>query len=165
MMPLALSMFGRQVLDVHEFHLHNEDGSLKKDANGNNELNWDAMNTDEGKTVVWKHLAMMKMASDFFAHRVFRSPYTKYDFRIIEEAYEALERISANIALDEDDLQKTFFKGTFFGHHDIGWMKKISGTTSMKLLMTDGGLAALGGAGTGFMKGMGATVKNMFSNN
>ncbi|GEM_PF-6068706 len=113
------------------------------------DIDYDYLNTEQGKMRLWKRLAMGRIAAELYAHRDLHSTDPRYDFRYYETVIRALEQIPAHYFGDEFDLQTNKVTGGFFTEEDIEWIREKSDTKSGKLFIA----ALLGAILSGGFKG------------
>lgn len=120
----------------------------------------DPVEHEKIRTKIYKNVARAILAAHIRSHRERGSGYSHMIREQVNMFYEALETIRA-IEIEEDG--EGFREGErFFSEEDIEWMRKYSKTTSGRMLMTDVGAGAAGGAITGAVKGIKDFISDIF---
>ncbi|MGH7204459.1 MAG: hypothetical protein ACREHC_08505 [Candidatus Levyibacteriota bacterium] len=142
-MPLGQAIFGHQILDIHEFRktgkLTEEDrakgyrksGRYLKDKDGKYVIDYDKV--QDNKTLAWKQWALMKLGADMWTHIDRHSRDPAYGLAHYIDIIEALESIPGEVFGDETNMRGGRVIKPFFSHAQIKWMRKMSGTTDLKL--------------------------------
>lgn len=154
--PMALSLFGRELLDVKEFWKRD----YEKDANGKivmvpgkdhhghpteekvpkeigiHEHEIDYSRVNENKEYLWKMVALGRLATDIYAHREHFSTDKRMSRMYYRHMIEALETIPGIVDGNEDAFRQTKKSGHFFDHEQIKWLRQKA-TITEGALMTE----------------------------
>ncbi|MGI8420547.1 MAG: hypothetical protein ACR2LN_07965 [Candidatus Levyibacteriota bacterium] len=145
-MPLGQAIFGHLILDVPLFRKKAKDiteedkekgykrkGLYLVDRDGKHVIDYDKVQSSEGKTYAWKQWALMKLGADMWTHIDRHSRDPAYGIAHYIDIIEALESIPGEVFGDETDMRKSRVTKSFFSHEQMKWLRRISGTTDFKL--------------------------------
>ena len=177
-MSVAEMMYGGQLLDRHDFWegMPGEDAMLdaEKDPSEKKRLKSERKTyehvidpsriaTKEGRTQMFKQMALGRIAADIYSHRdFFNSPYALWDAATVEALIKALERIPGGLLVDENDLTNTMVPEYFFTNADIKWLRGLAHVTYGEIARKEGALGvakATGKTAWAFAKAMWKGVK------
>ncbi len=176
--PLVVSLFGKEILDIPEFwkkdYARNPDGTIKthkvKDPHGHGEGKEepvidkvyehviDPQLIQQQKELLWKQVALGRLAADIYAHRDYFSTDKPYNMLYFEHMIEAIETISDGLMGDEDNLRVTKRKGHAFSHSQIAWLRKTASIERWRLYRNQVISDLFGGIGSGLSE----TIKKLF---
>jgi hypothetical protein len=145
---LAEAMLGYEVINIPEFRTqvselspqewrerkaqgYKRRGRYIVKPNGRYEL--DANKMQENKTMVYKQWMLMKLGGDLWTHIDRHSTDPAYNMSHYLGIIEAIESLPGNLAGDDKKMQDVRVSEMFFSHHQMKWLRKISGTTMTKL--------------------------------
>lgn len=130
-MPLAEAMFGHELLNREAFWKRDSRGRPinQLDARGLKmkgiyEIDYDKLQTDKGKELIWKQFFMVKLAADLHAHRKFHAPDNSFDLNYYNSVIKAIEAIPAAVKSDEYSLTDQVREGSFFNKNDMKWFRR-----------------------------------------
>lgn len=129
-MKLGKMIFGYEILNIPEFRKKNKAGKAIKE-NGRYVIDYAKVQKDQTKA--WKQWALMKFGADLWAHidRHGRDP--AYGIAHYFDVLEALESIPGEVWGTDDKMKDVRVVEQFFSHHQMKWLKKMSGTTNLQL--------------------------------
>ena len=147
-MTVGEAMMGHQILDIPTFRTLKTDvtpdewkalkdqgyrtrGKWIIQPNGKYKINYDRVQNN--KRTVWKQWMLMKLGGDLWQHVTRHSTDPAFDMHHYLQILEAIEKLPTALAGDEYDMQGVRITDTFFTHHQMQWLKRISGTTNMQL--------------------------------
>ncbi len=135
-MSLAESMFGHELMDREQFWTRlprYENGKEITDKDGKptgkvleHIIDPRLINTNEGRTQMFKQMALGRIAADIYSHIDLNSPYPKWDGNTITALINALEVIPGALLVDEHDIKNTVVPQFFFTRDDIKWLRSIA---------------------------------------
>lgn len=168
--PIAETLFGRQVLDIESFwrkdYEKNKDGSFKLDANGNkkvikvHEHEIDPQEIQANKKVLWKQLALARIAADIYAHRDFFSTDPRYKPKYYLMMIEAIESIQGGFDGDDRDFKSVKKKKHAFSHDQIKWLREAADIENGTIFKRQAVEDIFKGLGKGLMEVLQGTLKN-----
>lgn len=130
-MTLGEAMFGHEMLNREQFWLRDKKGKPieMRDKDGRKmkglyEIDYDKVETPEGKIQVWKQFFMTKIAADLHSHRAFHSSDNRFDINYYNNVLKAIESISAGVDGDEFSIRDQTKEGNFFNKKDMKWFRK-----------------------------------------
>lgn len=146
--PLGEAMFGHQILDIPEFRTKRADltdeewRSLKAEGyrrrgqyilrpDGKHRINYDKV--QDNQSLAYKQWMLMKIGADLWSHIDRHSTDPAYNMEHYLSILEAIENLPGDIEGNEFEMRKARIPKGFFSHHQMKWLKKISGTTTTKL--------------------------------
>jgi hypothetical protein len=163
-MSLADSMFGNQLMDVKDFWMRipekDSEGNDKKDDYGKDGkilehvIDPNRINSESGRTKMFKQMALGRIAADIYSHIDWNSPYPKWDGATIEALINALEVIPGDLLVDENEMKNSLIPRHFFTKEEIKWLRSIAHVGVVRRGARDGGIAVA--------KATGRTTKNFF---
>lgn len=135
-MSLAESMFGHELMDREQFWTRlprYENGKEITDKDGNptgkvleHIVDPRLIDTSDGRTQMFKQMALGRIAADIYSHIDLNSPYPKWDGATITALINALEVIPGALLVDEHDIKNTLVPQFFFTRDDIKWLRSIA---------------------------------------
>lgn len=130
-MTLGEAMFGHELLNREQFWLRDKRGKPieMRDKNGRKmkglyEIDYDKLETTDGKVQVWKQFFMTKLAGDLHAHRAFHSSDNRFDINYYNNVLKAVESIPKGLEGDEFSIRDQTREGNFFDKKDMKWFKQ-----------------------------------------
>jgi hypothetical protein len=130
-MPLGEAMFGHEVLNRPAFWKRDENGrpinmvdARGRKVKGLYEIDYDKLNTKEGKLLLVKQWFMTKIAADLHSHRDIHSTDPRYDINYYTSILSALEAIPSVIGSDEHSITDQVVLERFLSKKDMKWLKK-----------------------------------------
>lgn len=145
--PLALALFGEEILDIPEFK--NEKGEI------------DTLLIQQNKTLLWKQVALARILADITAHRDEYSTDKRYTMAYWMHMLEALEHIPVGLEGNENDHRATHATGHVFSHGQIQWLKDHGDINYTQLLKERATKDFFGGLLEGFNKALHELFKNV----
>lgn len=121
---LGEAMFGREIFDIPYFWKPGKERISIKSKQWAEKIDWDKVNSAEGKVEIWRQVALARIAAELFAHRDRHSTDPKYNMMYYEQVIKALEEIPADILGDEFNMQSARATGSFFYKDNIDWLRK-----------------------------------------
>ncbi|HUQ84688.1 MAG TPA: hypothetical protein VM077_00010 [Candidatus Limnocylindrales bacterium] len=130
-MTLGEAMFGHEMLNREQFWLRDKNGKPieMRDKNGRKakgiyEIDYDKVNSTDGKKQLWKQFFMTKIAADLHSHRAFHSADNRFDINYYNNVLKAIESIPIGVGGDEFSIRDQTRDGNFFDKKDMKWFKK-----------------------------------------
>jgi hypothetical protein len=114
--PLALALFGKEILDVEPFWKKDKDGTVHEHV-----IDFQLVNAN--KEYLWKQVALGRLAADIYAHRDYFSTDKRYNMLYYRSLVEAIESVQADLIGDENDMQGVKRVGRFFDEEQMEWLK------------------------------------------
>lgn len=142
-MPLGKAIFGHQILDIPEFRMSSkvpksewEQGWKKRgkyiiDEEGKHVIDYNKVQGN--KVLAYKQWALMKLGADLWTHITRHSTDPAYSMEHYMSVIEAIETIAGEVMGDETDMRGIRAVKPYFDHHQMQWLKRMSGTTTFKL--------------------------------
>lgn len=150
---LAEAMFGREIIEgisAPDLIKKGKKGISINADNWSEKINWDFINSDDGKIALWRQVALTRLAAEMYAHRDHHSTDPHLGEMYYEGVIRALEEIPDSVLGDETDLQASQGHGSFFSKEDIKWLRKKSSTESWRLFKNATIKQGIFGIGIGF---------------
>lgn len=141
-MTLGEAMFGHELLNREMFWKRNKKGKPieMRDENGRRmkglyEIDYDKLETTEGRIQVWKQFFMTKIGADLHAHRAYHSSDNRFDINYYNNVIKAIESIGHDVEGDEFSIRDQTRGGNFFNKKDMKWFKKTVKLENYNLFM------------------------------
>lgn len=173
--PIAETLFGRQVLDIEAFwkkdyHM-NDDGTFKmrKNEDGKYEKiikkvykgEIDPQEIQQNKKVLWKQLALARMATDIHVHRDWFSTDPRFKPKYYLMMLEAIESIQGGFDGDDTDFRSVKKNDKrAFTHDQMQWLREAAGVESGTLIRNQAIEDFFKGLGNGLLEALQGTMKN-----
>ncbi len=127
LMTMGESLFGEQALNIPEFQ--NKDGNV----------NWEYVNTEEGRTVLFKRFVESYVGAQLLAYRQFArwSTNPRYSYALTEDILEILSKIPGELEVDPTDMKNTKVTGSFFNEAAMERIRKESETGKWGMFLGD----------------------------
>lgn len=152
---MAEAMFGREVLHIPQFWNDPKNPPKIDSDDWAEHINWEKVNTRDGKVYIWRQVALTRLAAELYSHRDRHSTDPKYNLLYFEDIIKALEELPSDIAGDEFNLQSNKEVGRFFSKQDINWLREKASAERWRLYRNQ----TLSDIGGGFFKGLGEAIK------
>ncbi len=161
---MAESMFGREVLHIPHFWKDPKNPPDIRNEDWAEHLDWEKINSKEGKVWIWRRLALTRLAAELYAHRDRHSTDPKYNMLYFENILDALEQLPDDVAGDEFNLQGNKAVGKFFTKEEIKWLREKASVTKFILNRNQFLYDVGSGVVTGFVEAVKSTAKSIASN-
>jgi hypothetical protein len=152
---LGKQVYERDILGEHERPYY-------KIVNGEKVPDYEFANTD-GRSLMWKEIAVLRMAAEVKAHRDSKDMAAYWDNHKVRMFFEALEKLPADIQVDENNNMNTRARGHAFTEEQMKYIRKLAGVEGWKLdrddILIGGGGGAVVGLFSGFKKFLSESLK------